>query len=152
MVSFFGCVVGYVAFYGNHNYNTFFIIFCLLFLTGILGLMYHIKTLKFYFRPHQNTNGVVNFLWGCNLVFSFTLFSVLIYVLYKIYQDIFSRQRDIQDEDIVGFTIVFIMLVLSVISAIEVSAFYKNVICLKDDTVYDSIEDIKGYQDEEDLD
>ncbi|MGC6429708.1 MAG: hypothetical protein ACON5F_01550 [Jejuia sp.] len=83
----------------------------------------------------------------------FSFFGIFIlcnlYIVYQVFQDIGIRKREVQDEDIIGLSIVILMLILAVISAIEVSSFYKSIMSQENKPIKESIDDIKGHQDED---
>lgn len=118
-------------------------------LGGVLSLVYQIKTIKFYNTKTKKLELHGRLFWIGNIIFSITLFCFGLYFLYFIYISYASFEGNMEGSIIITLTITILILLVGVFLALETSALYKRILNQKERDYIDSIDDIKGNQNEE---
>ncbi|SER03870.1 hypothetical protein SAMN05421824_2861 [Hyunsoonleella jejuensis] len=117
-------------------------------LGGVLSIVYQIKTMKFYNTKNEKLELQGKLFWIGNMVFSIMLFCFGLYFLYFIYISYVSLERNLGSGILITLAITVLILLVGVFLALETSALYKRIVSQKEREYIDSIEDIKGQQDE----
>ncbi|MEW4924415.1 hypothetical protein [Algibacter sp. 2305UL17-15] len=115
-------------------------------LSGILSIIYHIKTLKYYRTTSTFEAFSGSLFWIGNIVFSIVLFCFSLYMLYSFYLIIDTLRDPVNLDYLLPFGICAFTLLLGVFLALEESALYKYIQNYKEQQFVDSIDDIKGHQ------
>ncbi|GGD12559.1 hypothetical protein [Hyunsoonleella pacifica] len=105
--------------------------------------------MKFYSSKIKNLEITGRLFWIGNILFSLTLFCFSLYFLYLIYLRFGNFNRDMDINMIVTLSVVIFILLVAVFLAIEVSTLYKRIINQDVRNYVDSIDDIKGHQNED---
>ncbi|GEM_PF-3214568 len=118
---------------------------------GFLGVVYQIKTIKFYqnLDVKPKVKGVL--FWLGNLLFSLALFCSSLYVLYTFYIMYFDSIGIFRANILVPLVVFSLGLILAIGLAIEQSLLYKAIVNYEERSLGDSIDDIKGHQEDDDL-
>ncbi len=117
-------------------------------LGGVLSIVYQIKTMRFYTLKAKKPELTGKLFWVGNILFSLTLFCFSLYFLYFIYISFENFDGTIRNSMIITLVITVFILILAVFLAIEASSLYKRILNQKERDYIDSIDDIKGQQDE----
>jgi len=118
-------------------------------LGGVLSMVYQIKTLKFYSLKTKKLELKGKLFWIGNIIFSISLFCFSLYFLYFIYISYANFDRSMENSVLIKLAITILILLVGVFLALETSALYKRILNQKERNYIDSIEDIKGQQEED---
>ncbi|MCF7560579.1 hypothetical protein L3X39_08010 [Sabulilitoribacter multivorans] len=113
---------------------------------GVLSIIYHFKTLKFYNKEQEKQHSIDLPIWVSNVIFSLLLiyFSISTgYSFYKINEEAISNATLV----IYAFCLIFLLIGLCLI--IEQRYLYLDIKKNKNQSRKDSIDDIKGHRDDE---
>lgn len=109
--------------------------------TGVLSVIYHFKTLKYYNLKNTVFGLKDVVIWVGNALFALSQILTALYLTYSLYWITIRNQNT---EIYIAMVICFFMLVLGVCLAIEEYYLYKRILKNEDDLFKGSIDDIKG--------
>jgi peptidoglycan/LPS O-acetylase OafA/YrhL len=118
-------------------------------LGGVLSMVYQIKTMKFYSLKTKNLELKGKLFWIGNLVFSISLFCFSLYFIYFIYISYANFEAGMQNSILITLAITILILLVGFFLALETSTLYKIILNQKERDYIDSIDDIKGHQEED---
>lgn len=118
-------------------------------MAGFLSVIYQAKTLKYYKLDSIIITSNIKVFWVGNLLFSIALFCFSLYFLYFIYSVLYGLNRMVYSDYLFPLAICLYVLLVAVFLAIEASVLYKRFKNLEVQRITDSIDDIKGHQDED---
>lgn len=131
---------------GNTPLDYGLIINILICFTGVLSIIYHFKTLKFYKKKNHEKEIKVISLWVSNLIFALLLIYMSLKLSYVFYN--FHMEGSIDSGLLIMYLFCFFVLVLGVCLIFEERVLYKRIIQIKNQSRKDSIDDIKGHRDD----
>lgn len=114
--------------------------------TGILSIIYHVKTLKHYSLSYVYKELNDSFLWIGNLLFAISISLLSLFMLYSVYNII---ERDFGSEILYVLIFCIVVLLIGVLLILEERLLYKKYIIFKKQSRINKIEDIRGYKDDE---
>ena len=117
---------------------------------GFLSVIYQVKTLRFYKKTPEVINLEKNVFWLGNIIFAVTLIVFSIYLLFIRYE-IYS-QMQFDSQYVLPFIIITFFLTLGVFLIAEVGFLYRKIQYLQQQNKIESIDDIKGFSEDEDVD
>ncbi|GAL71466.1 hypothetical protein JCM19302_1144 [Jejuia pallidilutea] len=112
-------------------------------------MVYQIKTMKFYSLKTKNLELKGKLFWIGNLVFSISLFCFSLYFIYFIFISYANFEAGMQNSILITLAITILILLVGVFLALETSTLYKRILNQKERDYIDSIDDIKGHQEED---
>lgn len=117
----------------------------LLCLAGVISIVYHFKTLKFYKETALKKIMIEVSLWVSNLIFALLLIYLSLKSVYTFYN--FNLEGTIDSDLYIMYLFCLFFLLLGVCLVFEESVLYKRIIEIKNQSRKDSIDDIKGVKD-----
>ncbi len=133
----------------NEKFDYEMLYFLPMILGGVLSMIYQLKTMKFYSLKTKSLELTGKLFWIGNIIFSITLFCFSLYFLYLIYTSYVNLEGDMKSSMVIALAVTVLILLLAVFLALETSALYKRILNQNERDYVDSIEDIKGYDNEE---
>ncbi|GAB1858125.1 hypothetical protein MHTCC0001_29620 [Flavobacteriaceae bacterium MHTCC 0001] len=118
-------------------------------LAGLFSVIYHFKTLHFYNKKQQFSWFSIRPFWIFNLIFSIVVFVLSLYLMYTYYSIYSSFKNQMLTGVLVSLIVTIFMLIFSILSTIECSELYKKMVNVIKQDEFESIDDIKGCQDDD---
>lgn len=112
--------------------------------TGILSVIYHVKTLKYYSLSFVYNDLNDGFLWIGNLLFAVSTASMGFFMMYSLYS---IGNADLNSELILIFVFCSVIVLIAAVLVLEERWLYRRLLYLKDQSKIDEIEDISGFKD-----
>lgn len=111
--------------------------------TGVLSVIYHIKTLKYYSLNfvYKGLKDVV--LWIGNFLFAVAILTMTFFLFYAIYS---LNEAELTSELLYVLIFSLVTLFLGVILILEERLLYKKLNILKEQSRINRIDDISGYK------
>lgn len=113
--------------------------------TGVLSVIYHIRTLKHYSLNFVYKDLKDAVLWIGNLLFALCIFTMAFFMLYAIYS---LNEVDLSSEFIYILIFCGIILLLGVTLILEERLLYRKYVFFKEQSRINTIEDISGHKDD----
>jgi hypothetical protein len=110
-------------------------------ISGVLSIIYHFKTFKYYSLKGTITDLKDGLLWVGNMLFALSIFSMIIFILYSINK---LTEAKLRPEIVSVLVICVFVFILGISLIFEEVLLYKKIINYKKSKYTDSINDIKG--------
>lgn len=137
-----------IVFVQNSKLNWRMLIPVLVIVFGFLGVVYQIKTYKYYTNNKGNCKVEGKIFWIANGVFAAALCVISLFAFYS-YYEIYGETIMAMNSDTLEFVFIFTgLLALGIALSIEESVLYKRLITLASLSDKETIDDIKGEQNE----
>ncbi len=114
--------------------------------TGVLSIIYHIKTLKHYSINYVYKDLNDSFLWVGNLLFAISISLMALFMIYSFYS---MREIDLNPKLFYAFVFCGVILLIGVVLILEEKWLYKKRLIIKKQSKINKIDDIRGTQDDE---
>lgn len=138
----------YTVFYiENARFEYSMLIPLLIIPTGVLSIIYHFKTLRFYSFKTNAIGFKDVVLWVGNGLLALSLILTSLYLTYSLYS-VFIRNQN--TELYFAMAICFFMLISGLSLAIEEYHLYKRIVKIDEDLFKGTIDDIKGVDENQD--
>ncbi len=137
-----------IVFVQNSKLQWSMLIPVLMIVCGFLGVVYQIKTYKYYTKNKGNCKVKGKIFWIANGVFAAALCITSLFAFYS-YYEIYGETIMAMNSDTLEFVFIFTgLLALGIALSIEESVLYKRLITLASLRDKETIDDIKGEQNE----
>ncbi len=130
----------------NNPFEYSMLIPLLMISTGILSIIYHFKTLKYYSLNIIVKDLKDGFLWVGNLLFAISILSMGLFLFYSIFN---IKGINLRPEFFYMVAFCSIIFLIGVILIIEERWLYKKIINIKKQSQIDRIDNIKGSHDDD---
>lgn len=114
--------------------------------TGVLSIIYHIKTLKHYSINYVYKDLNDSFLWVGNLLFAISISSMALSMIYSFYG---IREIDLNPKLFYALIFCGVILLIGMILILEEKWLYKKRHIIKKQSKINKIDDIRGAQDDD---
>lgn len=111
--------------------------------TGVLSIIYHVKTLKHYSLSFVYNGLHDGFLWIGNLLFAVSTASMGFFMMYSLYS---IGNADLNSELILIFVFCCVIVLIAAVLVLEERWLYRRVLNYKKQSQIDSIDNIKGFK------
>ena len=113
--------------------------------TGVLSVIYHFKTLKYYSLNFDASDLKDFFLWVGNFLFALSTLSMIFFMMYSIYN---LEKVEMNSGLYYGIIFCGFIFLICIFLIIEESWLYKRVLNSKEQSRIANIDDIRGWHDD----